>query len=60
MALTTRNEIFHNGDVIVREGEPGNVFYMIEEGNVSVYKKECGEKPLVTLSSGNFFGEKGK
>ena len=60
MALATRNETFKKGDVIVKEGDRGDVFYMIEEGSVDIYKKEYenNQKPIVTLSSGNFFGEK--
>ena len=58
MALATRSECFKKGDVIVKEGEKGDVFYMIEEGTVNVYKEELGDKVLVSLKSGNFFGEK--
>ena len=58
MALATKIEKFKKGSAIVRQGERGDAFYMIEEGSVDVYIKEKGDKPLVTLESGSFFGEK--
>lgn len=50
-------EDFTDGDVIVREGETGGFFYIIESGDVVVTKKGAG-KPLATLGAGNFFGER--
>jgi len=59
MALATQKDSFAKGDVIVREGERGDIFYLIESGTVEVYKKgEKEEQPVASLSSGNFFGEK--
>ncbi len=58
MALVIQRDIFSQGDVIVREGEKGDVFYLIESGSVNVFKKENGEEPLATLESGQFFGER--
>jgi cAMP-dependent protein kinase regulator len=43
------------GTVIVREGEPGDTFYMIEEGTVEVSTEQRGA--IGTLRSGNVFGE---
>ena len=42
----------------MKEGDKGDVFYMIEEGRVDIYKEALGDKVLVSLKSGNFFGEK--
>jgi len=57
LALATINESYEAGHTIVREGDPGDVFYMIESGSVDVYKKEKGDFPVATLTSGHFFGE---
>jgi CRP-like cAMP-binding protein len=42
------------GKVIVREGTPGEEFYLIAEGTVSVTLRG---KELATLEAGDFFGE---
>ncbi|KAL7548649.1 hypothetical protein ACHAWF_011919 [Thalassiosira exigua] len=58
MALAVKEEKFGEGNTIVRQGERGDVFYMIEEGTVDVYIKDKGSRPIVTLKQGTFFGEK--
>jgi len=58
MALATRTVSFALGDVIAKEGEKGENFYIIKSGNVDVYIKACGDQPVITLVSGQFFGEK--
>eukprot|EP00586_Coscinodiscus_wailesii_P010441 CAMPEP_0172503214 /NCGR_PEP_ID=MMETSP1066-20121228/167296_1 /TAXON_ID=671091 /ORGANISM="Coscinodiscus wailesii, Strain CCMP2513" /LENGTH=689 /DNA_ID=CAMNT_0013278855 /DNA_START=128 /DNA_END=2194 /DNA_ORIENTATION=+ len=58
MALAIQRDSFRKSDVIVREGETGDTFYIIESGTVEVFKKANGEKPVATLEKGNFFGEK--
>lgn len=57
LALACLTESFEPGHVIVREGEPGDIFYMIDSGSVDVFIKSKGSKPVVTLESGKFFGE---
>ena len=42
------------GKVIVREGTPGEEFYLIAEGTVSVTLRD---KELAKLTAGDFFGE---
>jgi len=42
------------GDVVIREGEPGDRFYVIEQGEVRVTR---GGADLATLGPGDFFGE---
>jgi cGMP-dependent protein kinase len=58
MALATKIQKFRKGSKIIRQGEKGDAFYMIETGNVDIYIAEKGDKPLHTLTSGTFFGEK--
>jgi CRP-like cAMP-binding protein len=57
LALATLNESYEAGHIIVREGEPGDIFYMIDSGSVDVFIKAKGDAPVVTLTSGQFFGE---
>jgi CRP-like cAMP-binding protein len=46
------------GTAIIKQGEPGDAFYMIALGSVSVYiKKGMSEKKAATLGKGDFFGE---
>jgi len=43
-----------DGDVVIREGDAGDRFYVIEQGKVVVTK---GGAELATLGPGDFFGE---
>ncbi len=58
MVLATQIRLFKKGDTIIREGERGDMLYIIDSGTVDVYKKSSGNKPVATLRSGQFFGEK--
>ena len=42
------------GAPIVREGEPGTRFYVVEDGEVEVNR---GGRPVATLGPGDYFGE---
>ena len=47
-----------NGEIIFREGDVGDVAYLIESGSVVIRKAfEDGEVDLATLAPGEFFGE---
>ena len=50
---------FDSEEVIVREGEPGTSFFLIEEGEVAVHTNDPTGKPMVLaeLGAGEFFGE---
>jgi cGMP-dependent protein kinase len=58
MALATESDTFKKGDVIIRQGESGDAFYIIEHGTVDVFKTENGDEAVAHLTSGHFFGEK--
>ena len=46
------------GQTVITQGEPGENFYLIREGTVSVSQSTGGEsKQLAELSTGDFFGE---
>jgi uncharacterized membrane protein len=50
---------FKAGQTIIREGELGNLFYVITEGNVEVTVRDAGGADLVLHKAGpgDFFGE---
>jgi putative ABC transport system ATP-binding protein len=47
-------------ETIVREGEPGEAFFLIGHGSVDVRRRGTGaeERLVATLGVGNFFGER--
>mmetsp|Transcript_37602 Transcript_37602/g.80214 ORF Transcript_37602/g.80214 Transcript_37602/m.80214 type:complete len:678 (+) Transcript_37602:178-2211(+) len=55
MALAVKTQSFSAGEAIVREGEKGDVFYVITKGTVIVSKQR---KKLASLGVNSFFGEK--
>jgi CRP-like cAMP-binding protein len=59
MVLSTQIRLFKKGDNITREGERGDMLYIIDTGTVDVYKKSSGDKPVASLRSGQFFWRKG-
>jgi putative ABC transport system ATP-binding protein len=58
MAEKMSRERFPPGAVIVRQGDPGDKFYMIRRGNVEVLVQD-GEarRVLRSMGEGEFFGE---
>jgi len=58
MTLVLERDTFKKGDVIIREGEKGDIFYMIESGTVDVFTKKNGVEPVASLIRSHFFGEK--
>ncbi|HDQ26369.1 MAG TPA: cyclic nucleotide-binding domain-containing protein [bacterium] len=46
------------GDYVFKEGDPGEEMFIIHKGKINITKMTGdGEKTLVTLGSGDFFGE---
>lgn len=45
---------FDTGDTIIKEGDAGNIFYVLKEGQIDV---NSGGKFIRTLEPGAFFGE---
>lgn len=54
-----REAEYVRGEVIVREGEPGDELYLLVEGSVDVVKNAGtpGEERLNALGAGAYFGE---
>ena len=50
---------FRNGEVIIKEGDSGKSFFLIEEGSAFVYAGSGKEDQvkLAVLEAGEFFGE---
>ena len=49
---------FGSGQLIVREGDPGKDMFIVEDGEVEVFRVQGGtEKVLSRLAAGDFFGE---
>lgn len=49
---------FLDGATIIRQGDPGDSFYLIKDGSVKCTQNKQGrEIDLMTLSRGNYFGE---
>lgn len=61
LADAFKEEIYQDGDYVIKEGESGNVFYFIESGNCHATKTiEAGKPPIEVKSyeKGDYFGEK--
>jgi len=54
-----KGEYFKAGEVIFKEGDRGDKFYMILKGEVRISKflKNIGEEALTILKPGEYFGE---
>merc|ERR1712127_524184 len=58
MAQLLQQQYFREGDTILREGEAGCTFYIIQSGEVNIFKKGLGDDPVGKLGKEQFFGEK--
>mgnify|MGYP006131628955 CR=1 FL=1 len=60
VAEALEQQQYKDGDLIIKEGDSGNTFYLIEKGQVKcVQQPSAGSEPveLCTLGSGDYFGE---
>ncbi|CAO1602931.1 MAG: hypothetical protein LQ349_004509 [Xanthoria aureola] len=54
-ALETQK--FSDGQTIIQEGDKGEAFFMVEQGEAEVFKKDAGEKAIKLYKKGDYFGE---
>ncbi len=58
IAVKMRGEQVDPGQIVIHQGDPGELFYLIRSGKVDVVIEKDGKKDTVaTLHSGQFFGE---
>ena len=58
MAKGALGTMYKDGDLIVRQGDPGDCMYVIQEGEVEVFREGEGEEvTLAVLGQDEFFGE---
>jgi putative ABC transport system ATP-binding protein len=58
IAVKMRGETKQPGEVVIRQGDPGELFYLIRNGKVDVEIEKGGKKDTVAqLHDGQFFGE---
>lgn len=51
-------KVYSDGEVIFKEGEAGNVMFVIQSGKVKIIKQtESGQIDIATLNNGEIFGE---
>lgn len=55
LADAMSSEVFNPGDVVIREGDTGEKFYIIESGEADVTKAQEGK--VQELGKGGYFGE---
>ena len=50
---------FADGEVLIRQGDMGDLFFLLREGQVDVHVSDAdGEKVVATLEAGRYFGER--
>merc|ERR1712048_1290946 len=59
IADALKSESFNKGDVVVKELDPGDKFYIVEDGALYAMKKlpGGGEKRVMDYKAGDYFGE---
>jgi CRP-like cAMP-binding protein len=59
LAKSLRRHTFAPGELLIRQGDPGDSMYFVLSGRVGItYRSPDGaEQPLATFDSGDFFGE---
>merc|ERR1719409_1643273 len=51
--------VYHKGEVIMREGQPGHHFFVLESGECSIFKgtQDFTSTPKETIGPGTLFGD---
>ncbi len=58
MATGDLGKNYHDGEIIIREGESGDTMFVVQSGTVEVYQTKNGaDVHLNYLNEGKFFGE---
>merc|ERR1712232_430286 len=59
IADALKSETYKKGDTIVKQDEPGDKFYILEEGSLYATKTSAtdGEKRVLDYKAGDYFGE---
>ena len=58
MAKGALGKVYHDGDVIIRQGDVDDCMYVIQEGKVEIVLESKGQENILTvLDTGDFFGE---
>ena len=58
MGIGALGKVYKNGEIIVRQGEPGDCMYVIQDGFVEVvFESEEQDVELNVLGKDEFFGE---
>lgn len=50
-------QVFADGSTIIREGDPGEAFFLLESGEAEAYKRDMGPAPVKHYKKGDYFGE---
>lgn len=62
LAACLTEKTYEPGEIVFKQGDDGNSFYIIENGNCSVVKSQTGVKgqlkEIARLTSGQYFGER--
>ena len=59
VTISLERETYEKGETIIRQGNKGDHFYIIAEGNVGVFRTiNDKEEKLTVLKQGDYFGEK--
>lgn len=57
MADIAKHQIYEADDAVVKQGEAGDGFYLVVEGQVRVTLEEKGDEEVARIGPGGFFGE---
>lgn len=58
MSTGTLGRVYHDGEVICRQGDAGECLYVVQEGQVEVIGEDNGRETLLSVAGANeLFGE---